>query len=48
MLYEEYTPNDVPFSDNKLAISFETAEMMEETLVLLRYVIIVQGSRAAS
>ena len=37
-LYEHYTPNMIPFSDAKLHISFETSEMMEETLILLRCV----------
>ncbi|KAF8175993.1 hypothetical protein BJ912DRAFT_1146929 [Pholiota molesta] len=36
-LYESYTPEAIPFKDAKLAISFETEEMMEETLILLRF-----------
>ncbi|KAG9083767.1 hypothetical protein FS749_005746 [Ceratobasidium sp. UAMH 11750] len=35
--YSDFTPNDIPFSDPKLQISFETKEMMEDTLILLRF-----------
>ncbi|KAF8516949.1 hypothetical protein BU17DRAFT_50348 [Hysterangium stoloniferum] len=35
--YESYLPNDIPFKDTKLSISFETQEMMEDTLLLLRF-----------
>ena len=36
-LWASYTPENVPYKDPKLAISFETQEMMEETLILLRF-----------
>ncbi|KAH6902714.1 hypothetical protein BKA70DRAFT_1304355 [Coprinopsis sp. MPI-PUGE-AT-0042] len=36
-LYETYTPESTPFNDSKLSIFFETREMMEETLILLRF-----------
>lgn len=36
-LFEEFRPTDIPFSDPKLSISFETREAMEETLILLRF-----------
>ncbi|KAI6138107.1 hypothetical protein BKA82DRAFT_4250547 [Pisolithus tinctorius] len=36
-LFSSYTPNDIPHKDSKLSIHFETVDMMEETLVLLRY-----------
>jgi hypothetical protein len=35
--YELYTPDDIPFKDSKLSISFETQDMMEDTLLLLRF-----------
>lgn len=35
--YEEYKDDSIPYSDDKLNISFETNEMMEETLILLRF-----------
>ncbi|KAI0035050.1 hypothetical protein K488DRAFT_30207, partial [Vararia minispora EC-137] len=35
--FSEYTPAEIPFKDGKLSIFFETQEMMEESLVLLRY-----------
>ncbi|KAI5985418.1 hypothetical protein EDC04DRAFT_1583940 [Pisolithus marmoratus] len=35
--FSSYTPNDIPHKDSKLSIYFETVDMMEETLVLLRY-----------
>ncbi|OJT06115.1 E3 ubiquitin-protein ligase hel2 [Trametes pubescens] len=36
-LWAAYTPDKIPYKDAKLAISFETQEMMEETLILLRF-----------
>ena len=36
-LWASYTPDTIPYKDAKLAISFETQEMMEETLILLRF-----------
>ncbi|CAE7199328.1 unnamed protein product [Rhizoctonia solani] len=36
-VYPDFTPNDIPFSDPKLQISFETKEMMEDTMILLRF-----------
>ena len=35
--FASYTPDAIPYKDAKLAIFFETEEMMEETLVLLRF-----------
>lgn len=35
--FSSYTPDSVIFKDIKLSISFETQEMMEETLLLLRF-----------
>ncbi|KAG9310051.1 hypothetical protein JVU11DRAFT_10094 [Chiua virens] len=35
--FSSYTPESIPYKDPKLTIFFETEEMMEETLVLLRY-----------
>ncbi|KAF9518877.1 hypothetical protein BS47DRAFT_1324980 [Hydnum rufescens UP504] len=35
--YEEYKEDMVPYSDDKLNISFETIEIMEETLFILRF-----------
>lgn len=35
--FEEFTPKDLPHSDAKLAISFETREALQDTLILLRY-----------
>ncbi|KAI0748387.1 hypothetical protein C8Q80DRAFT_1270806 [Daedaleopsis nitida] len=35
--WTSYTPDNIPYKDAKLAISFETQEMMEETLILLRF-----------
>lgn len=35
--WASYTPDKIPYKDAKLAISFETQEMMEETLILLRF-----------
>ena len=36
-LFESYTPERIPFKDTKLSICFETQEMMEDTLILLRF-----------
>ena len=36
-LWSSYTPDQVPYKDPKLSISFETQEMMEDTLILLRF-----------
>jgi E3 ubiquitin-protein ligase ZNF598 len=36
-LYDSFTPESTPFNDSKLSIFFETREMMEETLILLRF-----------
>ncbi|KAI0672758.1 hypothetical protein C8Q78DRAFT_1121771 [Trametes maxima] len=36
-LWASYTPDKIPYKDAKLSISFETQEMMEETLILLRF-----------
>ncbi|KAF8584109.1 hypothetical protein K439DRAFT_1633855 [Ramaria rubella] len=36
-LFESYTPEMIPFKDTKLSIFFETQDMMEETLILLRF-----------
>lgn len=35
--FASYTPHAIPYKDGKLAIFFETQDMMEETLILLRY-----------
>ncbi|KAN0116623.1 hypothetical protein V8E52_005767 [Russula decolorans] len=35
--FSSYTPENTPFKDEKLVISFETEEMMQDTLVLLRF-----------
>ncbi|TBU65357.1 hypothetical protein BD310DRAFT_863934 [Dichomitus squalens] len=35
--WSSFTPEHIPFKDAKLSISFETQEMMEETLILLRF-----------
>ncbi|KAI0371661.1 hypothetical protein BV20DRAFT_1042998 [Pilatotrama ljubarskyi] len=35
--WSSYTPDKIPYKDAKLSISFETQEMMEETLILLRF-----------
>lgn len=34
--FSSYTPESVPYKNEKLAISFETEEMMQHSLVLLR------------
>ncbi|KZT09676.1 uncharacterized protein LAESUDRAFT_646679 [Laetiporus sulphureus 93-53] len=36
-LWSSYTPDMIPYKDPKLSIFFETQEMMEETLILLRF-----------
>jgi E3 ubiquitin-protein ligase ZNF598 len=36
-LWASYTPDLVPFKDSKLNIFFETQEMMEDTMLLLRF-----------
>lgn len=36
-LWSTYTPDMIPYKDAKLSVSFETQEMMEETLILLRF-----------
>lgn len=36
-LFESYAPSDTPFHDTKLAMDFETSEMMEDCLLLLRF-----------
>jgi hypothetical protein len=35
--FGSYTPNMIPFKDSKLGIHFETEEMMEDTVFLLRF-----------
>ncbi|KAK7693866.1 hypothetical protein QCA50_003439 [Cerrena zonata] len=35
--WSSYTPEMLPYKDAKLAISFETQEMMEDSLILLRF-----------
>lgn len=35
--FAEFKPSDVPYSDKKLPISFETKEALEETVLLLRF-----------
>lgn len=35
--FSSYTPENTPFKDEKLVISFETEEMMQDSLVLLRF-----------
>ncbi|KAK0536052.1 hypothetical protein OC834_001310 [Tilletia horrida] len=36
-LFGQFLPTDIPFSDPKLSISFETQEAYEQTLLLLRF-----------
>ncbi|KAG5652131.1 hypothetical protein H0H81_006207 [Sphagnurus paluster] len=36
-LFSSFAPESINFKDAKLSISFETQEMMEETLILLRF-----------
>ncbi|KDR73781.1 hypothetical protein GALMADRAFT_251582 [Galerina marginata CBS 339.88] len=35
--YSSFAPESIPFKDAKLSVSFETQEMMEDTLILLRF-----------
>ena len=35
--FSSYTPDNTPYKDEKLGILFETEEMMQDTLVLLRF-----------
>ena len=35
--FTSYQTDDIPYKDERLAIVFETQEMMEETLILLRF-----------
>ncbi|KAI0345396.1 hypothetical protein BDW22DRAFT_1354324 [Trametopsis cervina] len=35
--WSSYTPDAIPYKDSKLSIFFETQEMMEDSLVLLRF-----------
>lgn len=35
--FSSYAPESTPFKDEKLAISFETEEMMQGSLILLRF-----------
>lgn len=35
--FASYMPDSIPYKDTKLAIFFETEDMMEETLILLRF-----------
>ncbi|KAF9651473.1 hypothetical protein BDM02DRAFT_3068932, partial [Thelephora ganbajun] len=35
--FESFRPNDIPCKDARLSIFFETQEMMEDTLILLRF-----------
>ena len=35
--FTSFKPNDIPYKDAKLSIFFETQEMMEDTLILLRF-----------
>lgn len=37
MPFTSFGPNNVPYKDAKLSIFFETQEMMEDTLILLRF-----------
>jgi E3 ubiquitin-protein ligase ZNF598 len=36
-LFESYAPSDTPFHDTKLSMDFETSDMMEDCLLLLRF-----------
>ncbi|KAF9462675.1 hypothetical protein BDZ94DRAFT_1260488 [Collybia nuda] len=36
-LYTTFSPESIAFKDSKLSVFFETQEMMEETLILLRF-----------
>ena len=35
--FTSFRPDDIPYKDAKLSIFFETQEMMEDTLILLRF-----------
>ncbi|KAI0320714.1 hypothetical protein OF83DRAFT_1169070 [Amylostereum chailletii] len=35
--FSSYSPDDIPYKDAKLSIHFETQEMMDDSLVLLRF-----------
>ncbi len=35
--FASFTPESIPYKDPKLSIFFETRELMEETLMLLRF-----------
>jgi hypothetical protein len=35
--FASYLPEEIPFKDQKLSISSETQEMMEESVILLRF-----------
>ena len=35
--FKSFGPGDIPYKDNKLSVFFETQEMMEDTLILLRF-----------
>jgi hypothetical protein len=35
--FSSYKPDDISFKDARLSINFETQEMMEETLILLKF-----------
>lgn len=35
--FSDFTPSDIPYTDKKLPISFETKEALEETVLLLRF-----------
>ncbi|KIJ44253.1 hypothetical protein M422DRAFT_30404 [Sphaerobolus stellatus SS14] len=35
--YESFTPESIPFKDSKLSVYFETQEMMEDSLILLKF-----------
>lgn len=35
--FSSFAPDSIPYKDSKLAIFFETQEMMEDTLILLRF-----------
>lgn len=35
--FKSFSPNDLPYKDTKLSIFFENQEMMEDTLILLRF-----------
>jgi E3 ubiquitin-protein ligase ZNF598 len=37
MPFSDFSPDATPFADPKLGISFETQDMMDDTLALLRF-----------